>query len=68
LAQTVSEGSVPFALGPVGVIAVALGAGGVLLGLLRRRRDALAAGKGDGGVDAVSLPGPREPVTVSETT
>ncbi|MGX7827552.1 hypothetical protein ACTG9Q_20945 [Actinokineospora sp. 24-640] len=57
----------PFAIGPVGIIAVALGAGGVLLGLLRRRRDALAAGKG-GEVDAVSLPGPREPVAVSETT
>ncbi|WP_189209617.1 MULTISPECIES: hypothetical protein [Actinokineospora] len=51
-AATVSEGGVL-----VGSIAVALGGGGLLLGLLRRRRVA---------TKAVPLPAPRVPVVADE--
>lgn len=55
-AQTAVGSSVPFALaGPVGFVAVALGVGGVVVGLLRRRKVAAAVRR----AAAVPLPAPR---------
>ncbi|MGQ0838274.1 hypothetical protein [Actinokineospora sp.] len=64
-AQTSVESSIPFTLdGPVGIAAVILGAGGLVIGLFRHRRPAAAAEVPPVELEEpteVVLPHPRQP-------